>query len=351
MRRARPAPQPPSSPPTLDATDDAFRRSFDALCNNLNAPLTPAAWRLVHHAVDAARSDPYGDGDQSPLAAAPFHPLRKAWATGLDARDAVFKQSASCSLHRCAWEADVHRLQSLIRAARDKQRLGSQFALTHLLEKRLSNLRLSPLHYVCFSARSCTNMSERMATNYVDVVHALCRAGARVDSRDIAGYTPLSIACSFISNPTTLRMARVLVAYGADPNANTRFGEHIVVSAVIGGKKDAFRTLLRAGADLSKPDRSGVSPRDLCSRRPEFQTVIAEIERELSASSIVCDVCGKAGVNKICAACRTVYYCSRECQRDGWRSGHRERCTASSCVSGENDITSGILSDKAVPGL
>eukprot|EP00737_Agarophyton_chilense_P001358 gb/GEZJ01001527.1/.p1 GENE.gb/GEZJ01001527.1/~~gb/GEZJ01001527.1/.p1 ORF type:complete len:385 (+),score=41.58 gb/GEZJ01001527.1/:82-1155(+) len=357
MRRVRRNAQSPSTAATATASDvplvedEQLRSSIEAMCDSVCSPLSPTAWQAVQHALDAAQSDPFGDGDQSALASLTFHPLRKAWATGLDARDIVLTKSASRNLHRAAWDADVKSVHALIRAAREKLHRGHSNALTHLLERRLSNLRLPPLHYACFSARSRSYISERDTNNYVAVVHALCRAGARVDSRDIAGYTPLSIASSFLSNPTTLRMARVLVAYGADPNATTRFGEPIIVSSIIGANTDAFATLLRAGVDLTIPDRTGVSTREMASKWPVLEAVVTQVQRERAVSDKICDVCGRAGVTKFCASCQKVYYCSRECQRDGWRAGHRERCTTASCVPSEHDITSPIISDKDVPSL
>lgn len=48
---------------------------------------------------------------------------------------------------------------------------------------------------------------------------------------------------------------------------------------------------------------------------------------------IYCNACqspqGLALKHKICSGCKVVYYCSVECQRVDWKSGHREVCKAS----------------------
>ena len=42
-----------------------------------------------------------------------------------------------------------------------------------------------------------------------------------------------------------------------------------------------------------------------------------------------CDVCSKPA-HTLCAGCPAVYYCNRECQRIGWKSGHKRMCASMS---------------------
>lgn len=40
-----------------------------------------------------------------------------------------------------------------------------------------------------------------------------------------------------------------------------------------------------------------------------------------------CGGCGKAGRGmRKCGRCKRVHYCSKECQTEDWRGGHREKC-------------------------
>ncbi|GAB4821132.1 hypothetical protein N2152v2_008178 [Parachlorella kessleri] len=50
-------------------------------------------------------------------------------------------------------------------------------------------------------------------------------------------------------------------------------------------------------------------------------------ERARVPRDLHCDKCGRLALSaKACGGCRRVYYCSKECQRQHWRSGHREEC-------------------------
>lgn len=331
--------------------EEHSRRTLEDSYLGLDRPLSTSSLRAVYTAVAAAQNDPYGDGDQSQLPNPTFHPLRESWATGLDAQTAVLAEEEAWEMNRSAWEPDLEEVNELIEKARQKEAEGDHGALTRVLERRLSLMRLSPLHYACFSARSRANITEEGSQEFVDVVEALCRAGARVDSRDIAGYTPLSVAAGFMSNSTTIRMAEVLISYGANVNARTRFGESILVPTIMGANVDSFRTLLRNGADLMQKDRTGLTPRKMAARWPALLTIINEVEREQALARMACDACGEKGVNKFCAACRTVFYCSRECQKAGWRAGHRDLCGKSACAAHRVDVSSDMITNEMVPGF
>jgi len=42
-----------------------------------------------------------------------------------------------------------------------------------------------------------------------------------------------------------------------------------------------------------------------------------------------CDECGKTeGKLRLCTRCRQVRYCSTDCQRKAWTSGHKDRCSS-----------------------
>ena len=44
----------------------------------------------------------------------------------------------------------------------------------------------------------------------------------------------------------------------------------------------------------------------------------------------ICAACGSfEGItlkHKVCSNCKSVYYCSQECQRVHWKNGHKEQC-------------------------
>lgn len=41
---------------------------------------------------------------------------------------------------------------------------------------------------------------------------------------------------------------------------------------------------------------------------------------------VICSSCGKEGTRNICSGCRSVYYCDEQCQKAGWRDGHKTEC-------------------------
>eukprot|EP01084_Bolivina_argentea_P063454 115863_1 len=42
----------------------------------------------------------------------------------------------------------------------------------------------------------------------------------------------------------------------------------------------------------------------------------------------ICDNCGESDALQMCSACQKVYYCSKKCQKIGWKKMHRHDCIA-----------------------
>uniref|UniRef100_A0A8W8KZ01 phytol kinase n=1 Tax=Magallana gigas TaxID=29159 RepID=A0A8W8KZ01_MAGGI len=41
----------------------------------------------------------------------------------------------------------------------------------------------------------------------------------------------------------------------------------------------------------------------------------------------ICSFCGEEAPDSLkCGRCKEVYYCSKDCQREHWKEGHREQC-------------------------
>ncbi|GLT58288.1 hypothetical protein SLA2020_311920 [Shorea laevis] len=49
----------------------------------------------------------------------------------------------------------------------------------------------------------------------------------------------------------------------------------------------------------------------------------------MDSGRISCAACGNHGT-KVCSRCKSVRYCSPECQRTHWNSGHRTECKENS---------------------
>lgn len=335
-----------------DAYLAAARHTLAASMANLDLPLSRASIDAVRVANEAAQSDPYGDGDQSLLENPSQHPLRSAWSTGLDFQITVLSEKEAWSMHRSAFELDVEEVLDLIKEARQKVDNGDSEAMTKLLERRISLLRLTPLHYACQVARNLPHETQTISDSVYTVVQALCEAGARVNARDIAGYTPLSSAAGFHTTSASLRLVPLLISHGADPNIRTRFGESMLVPPIMSGNTDAFRELLRAGADVSLPDRSGLTPREMAGYSPTMLKAMTEVEREKAIQGMQCGHCGQNGARKFCSACHKAYYCDRDCQKAAWRVGHRENCGKDTADAQHVDINPATMtSSQPFPGM
>ncbi|GLT58289.1 hypothetical protein SLA2020_311930 [Shorea laevis] len=61
----------------------------------------------------------------------------------------------------------------------------------------------------------------------------------------------------------------------------------------------------------------------------------------MDSDRLSCAVCGNHG-NKVCSGCKSVRYCSPECQRTHWNSGHRTECKVNSSETARTKKLSGI---------
>ena len=65
-------------------------------------------------------------------------------------------------------------------------------------------------------------------------------------------------------------------------------------------------------------------------------------ERKL-ASRPECSLCGAPSAANSCAGCQMVSYCSRDCQKSHWKSGHRNECASlrSKCADDATRVLAG----------
>lgn len=290
---------------------------------SMEDPLPPAAVLAVDRSLRAGRREPFGDGDQNVVSNPNHNPLRVAWSTGLDCFEATLHPD-SPPLHRICFFGDpslATRAVALERIAHP----NNENIVSETIERRLSKMRLTPLHYACQGARMIASQNENneYPCRYEEVIRVLIDFGARVDSRDIAGYTPLSILIGVGANSHTISLIQMLVGAGADPNAMTRFREPILQQAVMNHNFDAFKAMLRAGARVEVSDSNGLTTERMIMSSPVFKRAVADVLRELGNK---CDQCGATNAEKLCSGCKSARYCNQECQRVDWRSGHKQKC-------------------------
>lgn len=336
---------------------------------NVRKPLSHAQREAIIKCVEDNFDDPYGDGDQSqiPEASHPAAvalragkkgkwprmnmemtiPLRTARGTALDVPECILSGRPESIFHFKCFLGYLEAVHDAIALAKEEVRAGKPNALTDLLESRLSLLRFTPLHYCCFGARmrvaSIVDVERSKMMHFEEVARELIGAGARVDSRDLVGYTPLGLVADDKATKDSIVMVPLLVSLGADVDAKNRFGEPIITDAIAGGNLLAYKAMMDAGADLEAQDRAGVTVLIKTKMSPAFNKASIGERREKMLSEEACATCGKKGVSKYCASCRKLYYCSRSCQVKDWKQGHKAKCGKEEPDTEYLDLVVGVM--------
>jgi ankyrin repeat protein len=102
-----------------------------------------------------------------------------------------------------------------------------------------------------------TPLLEAVAGGHEPIVRQLADAGARVDTADMLGDTPLTLA----TRQSSVAMARLFLEAGADPNVcDWRRGQTPLSPASEKGRDDIVDLLLHHGAAVSLADDEGAVP-------------------------------------------------------------------------------------------
>ena len=205
-------------------------------------------------------ADPFGDGDQRP-AKSEFpgdagQILVNSWSAGADFNPSCPEGFASVSsLLSACYLGDVALVEKLLRQARQKVANGEPQALFHLLERRETLLRFTPLLSTISGARI------QNSARHTAIAKLLIDAGARVTVHDVAGYTPVH-HCTFrtTSQAALTGIFPLLIAAGADVNARTRGGRVALTEPVMAQRDDCVTALMEAGADPTIRDLGGFPP-------------------------------------------------------------------------------------------
>lgn len=308
------------------------------------APLSTASQQALAKTLSLSASDPYGDGDQSSIPDSRLdaelrskaknnceyltlreeaaEPLRLAWASNVDIltelRNEPFLLACACG--------NFVTVKKHIDEARLRVCEGENDALLHLLERRVTKLRMSALHHCCQGSKSLGDLAgERAIQWYTQTCTVLLEAGARVNARDLGGNTPLGVCSGMTSSPISLALIPILAKHGADPNVCLRFGTNILSGCIAANNGTLLRLLLLAGSSLDTGD--GTCPPVLAAwTSPALIHVIMEVRRDNMLKDEKCATCGSDTATKYCSACRREFYCSRECQSSGWKQGHKDLC-------------------------
>jgi len=168
----------------------------------------------------------------------------------------------------------------------------------------------------------CTALHLAASNEFLDIVEILLKNNAKIDCEDPRGYTPLGMA----GTEGYTKCVEMLLKAGADPNHrahsdNTTAIFHCSAKNRVG----VVHLLLQAGADpLSTRYENGDSIIDVA-RANKKDTMANLISGWLVAGNPeerakICVACYnyKKGEMKRCSKCKSVWYCSAECQRKEW---------------------------------
>ena len=185
------------------------------------------------------------------------------------------------------------------------------------------------------------NVSSTAASNsdikHLAVLKTLIKSGGNVNARDVAGYSVFFHCVTAFGNKSeTIRMAKVLLKAGVDPNVQNRFGCTPLHENIMTRNYEVLNFLAENGADPSVHDNDGITPHSLANFLPEGQKIFCKAgfllggkkRKEAKAAGVLykCNSCGSSGAKKRCTRCLVTYYCDRQCQVKHWPS-HKMDCT------------------------
>lgn len=352
--RARPAPANPLHPlqgKLQGVGHEAASRMFDA--HEAADSSKPPISAMLDHSGGAARAhwssllarttdmtknaaDPYGDGDQSTVRsrgpADRNQVLYDVWASGADFNPYSLMLGASMSeFAKACYAGDIARVRAAIAVAKEKDgtecRAGDTAtasapstststststsssstssssssshaaspgpAVSQLLERRASLLRLSPLLITIAGARAVGRNQHPggdASGDWLGVARLLAASGARLTAKDVAGYGAIQHCTSAMATKQSLDIARFLLespldgGCGMSADACNRGGKTALHDAVMSMRIELVRVLVEfgGGADMHFKDPDGITPISLARVFPDAMAVFNQHNRRLA---------------------------------------------------------------------
>lgn len=171
----------------------------------------------------------------------------------------------------------------------------------------------------------------------------LIEAGCNVNHRELCGY---SAFFQSLMNAPRVKLAKFLVSRGADPNLPNIYGASPLIEIIMTGADDPIEYLLTIGVSRDWADADGSTAKTMLVRpdgQPLYSSLQAraeakrEKERKRETGEFACAACHSpkpapaSGWHELkrCTRCRSVLYCSKDCQANHWKD-HKLTCKAPS---------------------
>ena len=173
----------------------------------------------------------YEESDQSPLKGNEAQLLRNLWAGGMD-----YKPFSPTFFYLSTWMKIIYSgdYEGFLKMIEGK----SEDDLKKMLTKRESLYNVSAIFHVVIGARNqhpfliaqskCTPNDKN---EHMKILLKLLSLGIDVNVHDVAGFTPLHHCVSSVGNEVTFKMAERLLRAGAKINSKNRFGETPLMNA------------------------------------------------------------------------------------------------------------------------
>eukprot|EP01126_Amoeba_proteus_P041441 TRINITY_DN445_c0_g2_i12.p1 TRINITY_DN445_c0_g2~~TRINITY_DN445_c0_g2_i12.p1 ORF type:complete len:425 (-),score=78.84 TRINITY_DN445_c0_g2_i12:135-1409(-) len=175
----------------------------------------------------------------------------------------------------------------------------------------------------------CTALHLAASNEFLDIIDALLDAGAEVDCEDPRGYTPLLMA----GTEGYTNVCRQLLERGANPNHRSH-SDHSTPIFLCANKDrvEVVKLLLMYGAEMHTTLAENGETIAEIARQEKRLTMANLLESfpKAKADDSVQKMCGncyfyETGKMKLCNRCKSLWYCSVECQKKHWPT-HKNNC-------------------------